>query len=247
MSDHSPLILSIETATLKGSVAVCKGDEVVAVHNGHDGPSHSNTLLRTIESALKDAGMRLSDIDLFAVAIGPGSFTGLRIGLATVKSLAFTLERPCVGIPTLEAVAHSAGACEQVVAALPAGRGEVFAQMFHVASDTVVAFDKATHISPTQMLEKYTTFKQLCWCGEGANHHRDRIRDWAESNGRLFVTEASASADGWRLVSTPSNLATNVATLAMRKVRMNDVQSAEDLRAMYVRPSDAELKTRFVG
>ena len=91
MSEDAPLILSIETATLTGSVALCKGDEVVAVHNGHDGPSHSNTLLRTIESVLKDGGIQLSDVDLFAVAIGPGSFTGLRIGLATVKGLAFTI------------------------------------------------------------------------------------------------------------------------------------------------------------
>jgi tRNA threonylcarbamoyladenosine biosynthesis protein TsaB len=243
----SPLILSIETATLTGSVAMCKGDEVVAVHNGHDGPSHSNTLLRTIESVLKDNGIQLSDIDLFAVAIGPGSFTGLRIGLATVKGLAFTLERPCIGIPTLEAVAHSAGTCEHVVAALPAGRGEVIAQMFRVSSDTVAAIDEATHISPSQVLEKYSTFKQVCWCGEGANLHRDRIREWAESNGHVFASEASATADSWRVVSTSSSLATNVAILALRKVRMNDVSSAEDLSAMYVRPSDAELKTRSVG
>lgn len=246
MSEEVPLILSIETATLTGSVVLCKGDEVVAVHNGHDGPSHSNTLLRTIESVLKDGGIQLTDVDLFAVAIGPGSFTGLRIGLATVKGLAFTLERPCIGIPTLEAVAHSAGTCEHVVAALPAGRGEVFAQMFRVSSDTVVALDKASHISPTQLLDKYTTFNEICWCGEGANLHRDRIREWAENNQRLFLTEASATADTWRLVSAPSSLATNVAALALRKVRMNDVQSAEDLTAMYVRPSDAELKIRSV-
>lgn len=247
MSDEAPLILSIETATLVGSVALCKGDEVLATHNGHNGPSHSNTLLREIEAVLKDGDMQLRDIDLFAVAIGPGSFTGLRIGIATVKGLAFTLERPCIGIPTLEAVAHSAGTCERVVAALPAGRGEVFVQMFSVSSDSVVAMDKATHISPTQMLDKYKGFNQICWSGEGANQHLDRIKEWADSTQRPFVTETSAPMDGWRVLSATSNLATNVAVLAFRKFRMNDVQNAEDLCAMYVRPSDAELKTRSVG
>jgi tRNA threonylcarbamoyladenosine biosynthesis protein TsaB len=246
MSEKAPLILSIETATLAGSVALCKGDEVLATHDGHDGPSHSNTLLREIETVFKKGDKQLSDIDLFAVAIGPGSFTGLRIGIATVKGLAFTLERPCIGIPTLEAVAHSARACERVVAALPAGRGEVFVQMFRVSSDNVTALDTATHISPTQMLDKYSGFSQICWSGEGANQNLDRIKEWAGSNQRQFMTETAATMDGWRVVSASSNLATNVAALAFRKFRMNDVQSAEDLSAMYVRPSDAELKIPVV-
>jgi tRNA threonylcarbamoyladenosine biosynthesis protein TsaB len=240
-----PLILSVETATLAGAVAVSKGEQIIASLAGDKNASHSNTLLREIDTVLKRANRTLAEVDLFAVATGPGSFTGLRIGIATVKGLSFTLGRPCVPIPTLEAIAHSAGVCERVVAALPAGRGEVFAQMFSVSADAVTALDSATHISPTTMLEKYGAFKDICWAGDGAIVHRDKIRKWAEDNGQAF-TEDDGSLDrseGWRPLPPPTNLAENVAMLARRKVQSNEVQDAKELRAIYVRPSDAELKT----
>ena len=232
-----PLILSVETATLSGAVALSKGTEIIASLAGDKNTSHSNTLLREIDAVLKRASRTLAEVELFAVASGPGSFTGLRIGIATVKGLAFTLDRPCVAIPTLEAVAHSAGACERVVAALPAGRGEVFVQMFGVSADVVSPLDNPTHISPTAMLEKYAGFNEICWAGDGAHLHRDKIRRWAEQNGKRF----------WRFVPPPDNLAENVAMLGWRKVQSNELQNANDLRAIYVRPSDAELKTPPIG
>jgi tRNA threonylcarbamoyladenosine biosynthesis protein TsaB len=244
-----PLILSVETATLAGTVAVSKGERIIASLAGDKNTSHSNTLLREIDTVLSRAGRTLAELDLFAVATGPGSFTGLRIGIATIKGLSFTLGRPCISIPTLEAIAHSAGVCERVIATLPAGRGEVFVQMFSVTIDAVTPLDNPTHISPTAMLEKYAAFNDICWVGDGAVVQRDKIRNWAEHNGQMF-TEDDGSRDrseGWRLLSSPANLAENVAVLARRKVQSNEVQDAKDLRAIYVRPSDAELKTGSVG
>src|SRR5687767_1095270 len=114
-----PLILSIETATLSGSVVVTRGDEILGVINGDANISHSNTLLGDIDKLLAQTQITLSQIDLFAVATGPGSFTGLRIGIATTKALAATLDRQTVGIPTLEAVALSGGVSAESVALLP--------------------------------------------------------------------------------------------------------------------------------
>jgi tRNA threonylcarbamoyladenosine biosynthesis protein TsaB len=249
MTTEAPLLLSIETATLGGSVALCKGNEVIATLSGDNSTSHSNTLLREIDTVLKHARRELAEVDAFAVAIGPGSFTGLRIGIATVKGLASTLERPCVGIPTLAAIAHAAGVCERVVAALPAGRGEIFVQMFSVSSDIVTPLDTAMHVSPNQMLEKYAAFNDIYWSGEGSYLCRDRIKECADSNQRRFVegNEAAVTNDGWRLSSAPANLAANVAALALRRIQRKDVETAEDLTAIYVRPSDAELKTKALG
>jgi len=244
-----PLILSIETATLAGSVALSHGVEILASLRGDNHTSHSNTLLSDIDSVLNRAGRALSEVDLFAVAAGPGSFTGLRIGIATVKGLAFTLQRACVAIPTLEAVAQSANPCERVVAVLPAGRGEVFVQLFDVTNDTVNALDSASHISPSQMLEKYSSIANIRWTGDGAQLYRDGIKETAERNRRLFI-EAPASMDareGWILLPQNPKLAENVATLALRKSRQNETQKPEDIAAIYVRPSDAELNTRSVG
>jgi tRNA threonylcarbamoyladenosine biosynthesis protein TsaB len=244
-----PLILSIETATLSGAVALSKGEKIIASLTGDKNTSHSNTLLREIDSVLNRAGRTLAEIDLFAVATGPGSFTGLRIGIATVKGLAFTLGRPCVPVPTLEAIAYSAGVCERVVAALPAGRGEIYVQMFSVSVDVVTPLDNPTHISPTAMLEKYGAFNEICWVGDGAVVHRDKIKTSAEHNGQTFIEDDGSGhhAEAWRLLPPPANLARNVAMLARRKVQNNQVQDPKDLRAIYVRPSDAELKTRSIG
>src|SRR5262252_1548671 len=86
--EMDPLILAIETATRAGSVAVNRGESLLSAVTGDAAVSHSASLIQMIEQALAQAGQRLSDVDLFAAASGPGSFTGLRIGLATVKALA---------------------------------------------------------------------------------------------------------------------------------------------------------------
>src|SRR5687768_88980 len=92
-----PLILSVETATLGGGVFLGRGDEELAASIGRPDVSHSNSLLSDINDCLNHAGVSLADIDVFACASGPGSFTGLRIGIATVKGLAATLDRPSLG------------------------------------------------------------------------------------------------------------------------------------------------------
>src|SRR5438128_4033673 len=166
---REPLILSVDTATLGASVCLTWGRETIDPIIGDPGISHSNTLLRDINRILKRAGVTLSDVELFAAAAGPGSFTGLRIGLATVKAFSITLGRPCVGIPTLHAIAHSCGPAHVVVAAQPAGRGEVFAQLLSVSSDRVVTeLDAPSHVSPKAMIEKYGALNNLKWAGEGA-------------------------------------------------------------------------------
>src|SRR5215210_334579 len=174
--ESGPLILSVETATLSGSVALARGEHILAAFAGDSGVSHSNTLLHDVDKLLNDVQVDLPEIDLFAVASGPGSFTGLRIGIATIKGLAATLDRPCCGIPTLQAVALSAGLSTRSVALLPAGRGEVFAQMFSVPGDGVVTeLDNATHISPQRLLEKYGSLENILWCGQAAIANREMI------------------------------------------------------------------------
>ena len=224
-----PLIISIETATLSGSVALSRGEEIVGALAGDSGVSHSNTLLSEIDKLLCESQVDLSEIDLFAVATGPGSFTGLRIGIATVKGLAATLDRPCAGVPTLQAVALSAGASDRTIALLPAGRGEVFAQLLSVTKDGLVTeLDKATHISPQRLLANYGSLENVLWCGEGASAQRALLENHP----------------GWQIVPPSSNLATQVASLALRKFRERQLEHPDALQAIYVRPSDAELKVQ---
>lgn len=241
-----PLILSLDTATLGGSVGLTQGKEASAAIIGDPSLSHSNTLLRDINQVLKTAGVTLSDVELFAVAAGPGSFTGLRIGLATVKAFSTTLSRPCTGIPTLHAIAHSCGPSSVVVAAQPAGRGEVFAQLLSVSSDGAVKeLDAPSHLSPKAMIEKYGALSDLKWAGEGARLYRDKIRDAAHERTIEFRDKPVNSAGdvrGWVLAGREANLAKEIAALALQRWQRGERGVPDSLRAIYVRPSDAELK-----
>jgi tRNA threonylcarbamoyladenosine biosynthesis protein TsaB len=243
--NNLPVILSVDTASPKGSVCLTRGGALLASRAGNPEVSHSNSLLKDISASLCEAEVSLSDIDLLAAASGPGSFTGLRIGLATVKALAATLRISCVGIPTLHAVAHAAGPATATVALLPAGRGEVFLQLLSVSSDgRVTPLDEPAHLSPHSLLEKYGSLKTLKWSGPGAHMYRDLLESYAREKGIYFDDEnrLQAESQGWRLVPALENLSQNVAALALQKYQINQVGDPVSLNAVYVRPSDAELK-----
>jgi tRNA threonylcarbamoyladenosine biosynthesis protein TsaB len=130
----APLVLALETATARASVSLVRGDGVLdELALPRDRPV-SEQLLPGVDALLARAGVRLADVGAFAVGIGPGSFTGLRVGIATVKGLAFGGERLAAPVPTLEALAAWAvGAVRgagPVVAMLDAQRGEVYSAAF---------------------------------------------------------------------------------------------------------------------
>ncbi|HSS19376.1 MAG TPA: tRNA (adenosine(37)-N6)-threonylcarbamoyltransferase complex dimerization subunit type 1 TsaB [Pyrinomonadaceae bacterium] len=245
-----PVILSLETATLAGSVWLGCGDVELTSRTGDPDVSQSTSLLNDIHEILSEAGVKLVDVDLFCCANGPGSFTGLRIGIATLKGLAAPLKKACVGIPTLAAVAHAGGPGDAIVALLPAGRGEVFVQLFSVSADgKVKELDSAAHLSPARMLERYAGMKKLKWAGPGAILHRGLIEQHARevvipfSDGTEPLPEA-AEHQLWELIAVEPNLARHVALLALQAHAANKIQSPGSLSAIYVRPSDAELNQK---
>ncbi len=242
-----PLILSLETATRSGSIALMNGEKVIASVTGNAQESHSATLLHQIEMLLEKSGRSLSDIDLFATASGPGSFTGLRIGLATVKALSATLNRQCIGIPTLQAIAFGAGASDATCALIPAGRGEVFAQLFKVAEDGKVSeLSEASHLPPQILLDRMSERRTLLWVGYGAQGNADLISERARELEINFTVQrdpfSSSETNGWTLAAADDALAEHVARLALQESDNDGAYQPENLHAIYVRPSDAELK-----
>lgn len=126
-----PWLLAVESATATGSVALMRGGDCVASRRGDPARPAAETLLPCIEVLLEEAALRVADLDAYAVSIGPGSFTSLRIGLATVKGLAFGSDRPAVAVPTLAVLAASAPRGEGLeVPMLDARRGEVYAAAY---------------------------------------------------------------------------------------------------------------------
>lgn len=247
----APVILSLETATMGGSVWLGFGAVELATRIGDPKVSQSATLLQDINDCLDEAGVKLAEVDLFACASGPGSFTGLRIGIATLKALAASLDRPSISIPTLHAVAHAGGASPATVALLPAGRGELFAQMLSVSENGVVTeLDTAAHLSPTNLMARYGGRRSLKWAGNGALVQREVIENFAREQGITFVEDLIAEQlretqrDTWVLGAPETNLARHVGVMALPLFQSNAIQSPHLLKAIYVRPSDAELNQK---
>ncbi len=124
-------VLAVDTTTERGSVAVVSGGEVLGEVRLRSGMGHSKRLMPAIAFLLDGLGLPASDIDGYAVTAGPGSFTGLRVGLSCVQGLALASGRPCLGLSTLDVLAaRIAGAAPTLVAAMDAYRGEVYACVF---------------------------------------------------------------------------------------------------------------------
>ena len=243
------LTLGVETATEKRSAAVARGVELLAerLSELREGGTASS-VLEEIDRALADARVRLEEIELFAVARGPGSFTGLRSGLATLKALAMTLGRPLVGVPTLHALAHAARPAERLVALIPAGRGEVFAQLLGVEEAGVVReLSGPSHVAPARLLESLEGLGGgVKWVGGGAFKYVELIREAASASGLKLVETADSAAsparDEWLLAHTHAGLAVDVASLGQSNYLGGGAGVADEVRALYVRPSDAEIK-----
>jgi tRNA threonylcarbamoyladenosine biosynthesis protein TsaB len=249
-ASDEPLILSLETATRAGSLALTRGSHVLSARAGVDAQvSHSTNLLKNVSAVLIEAGVGLGDIDLFAVASGPGSFTGLRIGLATAKALAATLSRPSAGVPTLYGVALAAGPSSRTLAMIPAGRGEVFGQLLSVEPGAMVRpLNEPAHLSLQRLLDSLKQMDGLRLAGEAVRLYAEEIEAYARQAGRSLAPDSErdfraveAVENSWTLASPVENLAVYVAALGRRSFQDGETVSPEALRAISVRLSDAEL------
>ena len=124
--DEQTAVLGIETSGKIASCAIMRGETLLAENTFLTKLTHSQVILPTLKRTLEDSGLSLSDVDLFAVSAGPGSYTGLRIGIAAIKGIC-ALGKPCVGVSTLEALAYGcASARGTIVPALSARQGVVY-------------------------------------------------------------------------------------------------------------------------
>lgn len=229
-------VLALDTTTRDGSVALVRDDEVVVTRPGETGVSHAERIPHDLQQLLAEGGLALADIDLFAVATGPGAFTGLRIGLAAVQGLALALDRPAVGIPSLDALAWDVLDREPRAptagAWIDASRGEVFAGVFRRGDG---AWPLDTVVPATAALPEATV---ASW------------RTIVPGDTPVAVADASPTSpvagrlrsEGWRPVGATASLAAVVGRLAGRDIRCRAVGSPAALAPVYVRRPDVELE-----
>lgn len=164
-------ILALESSAAAASVAVCKDEALIAQTIQRTGLTHSATLLPMVEALLQNAGLALSDMDLLAVAAGPGSFTGLRIGVSALKGLAWAMDKPCAGCSTLESMAWQVAHLEgvELCPVMDARRNQVYNARFAVQNGTPVRLTEDRAISLGDLLaEVKKTQKMQILVGDGA-------------------------------------------------------------------------------
>jgi tRNA threonylcarbamoyladenosine biosynthesis protein TsaB len=148
-------VLAVDTATETGSVAVLANGQLLAEIAARVSSLHGETLMPHIERALASAGLAASELDLLAVGLGPGSFTGVRIGVATIKGLAIALGRPVVGVRTSRVIARAAFGPLRVVAT-DAKKNEVFASAFAANDDgTLTVRIEDVHGAPSDVAARF--------------------------------------------------------------------------------------------
>ena len=131
-------ILSLESSAVSAAACLTDGEKLIASAFQNNGLTHSRTLLPLAANVLESVGLTPADVDAFAVAAGPGSFTGLRIGVATVKGLALGTNKPCVGVSTLEAMAHGLAGIDGVYdCVMDARAGQVYHARFRREGDVL--------------------------------------------------------------------------------------------------------------
>lgn len=167
-------VLGIDTSTMTGGAAIVKDGQLVGEYVLNIRTTHSERLLPAIERLLHDADLSLADMDGIAVATGPGSFTGIRIGVATAKGFAYSLEKEIVGVTALEAFGRQFQEFPGIVIPLiDARRSEVYAQAFRAGESIVEPWNK--HIS--EVLEWCAAQDELClMVGDGASVHQELIK-----------------------------------------------------------------------
>lgn len=225
-------ILSIDTTTVRGSVALSEGERLVAQEVQGAPGTHSERLMVTIDHLMGLAGWGRDAIEGIAVAIGPGSFTGLRIGLATAKGMALAVGCPVAGVSSLQSLAlNGEGFPGTVVSLVDARRGELYAAAYAVrAGKGPKRVMKECVLPPDTLIRKLKAIKgPLLLVGDGALAFEQELR---RALGKRAVVPGGA---------TPFPQAINLARLAYRKLRAGKGDDCSALVPNYVRRSDAEI------
>ena len=226
------LILSLDSTAQVGSVALCEDETLIAEYTINTGHTHSETLLPMVESVLKISGRTVDDVDLFVCTAGPGSFTGVRIGAATIKGLAFGKGKPCMGVSTLEALALNGVSHKGILCpAMNARRAQVYNALF--ASDGV-GLSRLCEDRPLAITE----------LGEELAGKYPNAPVYLMGDGARLVYDALKDTLGERLILLPERLIhqsgynTALCGLAMWR---NGVRTTDaELSPVYLRLSQAE-------
>lgn len=229
-------VLGLDSSTPVATVALVDGEHLMGELFFNTGKTHSQRLVPMIDQLLDGAGLLLADIDAFAVAVGPGSFTGLRIGMATVKGLALATAKPVIGVPTLDALVENVvGRPGLLVPVLDARKNEVYTAVYESEQGENRRLTDYIAAAPCLLAERLTAMlgsakvQQITFLGDAVPAYREFL--------------LASFAPDCRFASPPLALprASQVALLGVRRLQNGEVDDVNSLVPIYVRASEAEV------
>lgn len=224
-------ILAVETSTLAGGAAILDGERVLGEYTLNIKATHSERLMAAVDRLLQDCGWELADLEGVAVAIGPGSFTGLRIGVSTVKGLALALGIPIAAVPTLDALAATLPfAAHPVCPVLDAKKGEIYACLYHWADGGMVRDWEYLALAPEALCDRLTG--PVIFVGDAVDTLGGVLSARLGDNARF--------APAGRRLPSPGSVGALGHALLLAGQRVDPAA----LTPLYLRPSEAELRRR---
>ncbi|MEE8229409.1 MAG: tRNA (adenosine(37)-N6)-threonylcarbamoyltransferase complex dimerization subunit type 1 TsaB [candidate division NC10 bacterium] len=224
------IVLGIESASPQGGVALVGDEGVIAEYALNVEATYTERLMPTVDRVLQDARVTFPEVEGLAISIGPGSFTGLRIGLSTVKGLALATGKPVVGVSTLQALAWSLPYCRYPVCPiLDARKKEVYCALFEYRGVELVCLMEESVLAPEDLVQRIS--QPTCFIGDGWRVYAAFLR---EALGGLAIPPPTSRG------ASPAA----VADLGRRRLLQGEKDPVEELVPRYIRLSEAELKRR---
>lgn len=221
-------ILGIDSSSPECSIALLENEKILSQASGGRNSSYSDHLLKMVNGVLYKAGLALNDIDGFAVTTGPGSFTGLRVGVSLVKGFILAAEKPFVGVDTMEAMAALASPTDfQICPVLDARKGEVYNAIFYRRKDRLIRISENSVAPPEKLCAEIT--EPTIFLGSGLAAYR---RLFSEKLGPLFEENEE---------NNDHSVAASAAVLASGRFEEKNSYDLSSLKINYVRKSEAEL------
>ena len=223
-------ILSLDSTAVAATVALCDDERLLACTTIQNGNTHSQTQLPLIEQTLAGFDLSVCDLGLLACSAGPGSFTGVRIGVATAKAMAQAAQKPCIAVSTLEALAYSSRCFDGIIAPiLDARRNQVYNALFDCKKGNATRMTPDRALALSELLEELKELnRDVIFMGDGTLVFENEIRE-ALGERAFFAPK-----------TTRMNLAGAVAELGLEKFKAGETVAYGELVPEYVRLSQAE-------
>ncbi len=216
-------VLGIETSTPQGSIAISEDGNLLSEIIWNSLKGHLSILPKAIEFLFETQNLGMNDIDLVAVSIGPGSFTGLRVGLATAKGICISFQKPIKGVSSLKVLASEIYNSERIYPVIDAKRGLIYAGCYRWENDELVEIMKDELFAPEEFIKRVS---EGILIGDGAKRYKDLFSKY-----KIKIFE---------YFDYP--YAHNLCRLAQKEFTLKGGDDLQTLEPHYIKPSEAEMK-----